>query len=267
LADERRQAQRLPRLLELSFQWEGEQHTGMTVQLSMTGAFVNTTVFPKIGERMDLVFRAHPGHPDIIFEGRVVRVIDQYSGNSVVPGMALEWRRLRTAGPPGYLARVLSTLFEHDVLVGSGKSGASWTPGPVIASRQADHQRDTDTLNTTISLPRALSEQFGERRKVPRVLCDVKALLLLNRLPVSGRLKDISPRGLRIQCDADFLNNGDVVTGRFPIPSREGHRLIRVTGVIVRLADHPEPPGFAAEIIGVGSQEDADALRRLFERM
>ena len=195
-----------------------------------------------------------------------MRVIDQYSGASVVPGMALEWHRLRTDGPPGYLARVLSTLFERDVLVGSSGAGAFWRPGPVIASRHVGPHRPTRAEDTTLTLPRAPSKQLGERRKTPRLGCDVKALLLLDDLPVPGRLKNISPGGIRIQCDAHASNTGDVVTARLPIPSPEGHRLIHITGVIVRLEDGLEP-GFAARILRAGSQQEADALQRLFDRM
>lgn len=257
-ANDRRRHMRVPRLLKLSFVWEGLPEIGVTTDISLGGAFINTTVFPPHGSLLELHLASDQG-PDIVFEGIINRAIDPLSRISVVPGVGVRWRQATTTGTTAHLARVFSTVFDVDITTDTLPDGRSlWTPeygaNAHSTQRLSTVRQDLDAIESVRPDVNASApvNRYGkvEHRVTHRYDSGAQVTFYVNRLPMNGVVRDISLRGLWVEGNGGIPRIGDVVTCRYPLPDQDGLRWARLVGVVVR-AKAGDDQGFAVEIIRI----------------
>lgn len=276
---DRRQGARHPRLLRMTFDWEGDTYQAVTTDISAAGAFLNTIVYPTDGTVLELVHTV--GDASVRFAAVVRRVVDPLSRISVVPGIGVSWMRIWTRGSAAGLTKELEGIFKQPVKVDaeSGPDGrvAVWTPGarsPIssAATRLADVRADLRQLEDvrppiegrTGPLPRVGTAV--ERRATPRAEIGAEVTFYANRIPLAGRVRDLSLRGMWVvSSDGTLPQVGDVVTCRYPLPDADQLRWARLVGVVIRSLGG-RAPGFAVEIIRIDNLGQSHAFESYIDR-
>jgi len=256
LSGDRRRYERTQRLIRLRFDWGGGNHFGVTTDLSFGGAFINTGVYPPPGTVLDFVYDPTGQGQPIIFTAVVQRVVDPLSRISVVPGIGIRWLQAMTHGSAESLSRLLTSLFKQEV-------GLELTPdGRVIWRPEHDDPADTpefkrtrhaqvrDDLSKLDRIVAPVAEKPLDRRSAPRFQTSTEVTVYVNRLPLNGRVRNISLRGLWVEAEGFLPRVGDVVTTRYPIEHKGEDRWVRLVGVVIRTRPAPDS-GFGLEIIRV----------------
>lgn len=250
MATDRRQHPRLPRLLKLFFDWDGLPTVAVTTDISVGGAFLNTTIYPAPDTRLTLRYRADGGL-DLRFHATVERAIDPLQRISVVPGIGVRWRSVQTDGSPDQLARVLAELFEAPVQVRQENGASVWRPQAALKSvrpRLDVFKQDIEALDEVRPKLPDRPAQGRERRQTDRYDARAKVTFFVNRRRLDGHVRDLSLRGLWVNCDGALPLAGDVVTCRYPVRKPSGLTWTKLVGVVVRTTEGASR-GFAVEIL------------------
>ena len=209
---DRRKYHRQSRLLRLRFKWEDHVEDAVTTDVSVGGAFVNTSVFPSEGTRMSLLYLPDQG-PKVAFGCVVTRVIDPLSRISVVPGIGVKWLGATTRGSNEYLESALKRLFGQPVAVTVSPNGqASWLAS---ISTEAVAVRSQSAVVRTMQSD---LEQIRGHQAVTEVLSAVpsdlnlEATFYVNRVPIVGKVSNLGRQRLRVQTYAPLPTIGDVTT-------------------------------------------------------
>ena len=264
---DRRKYHRQSRLLRLRFKWEDHVEDAVTTDVSVGGAFVNTSVFPSEGTRMSLLYLPDQG-PKVAFGCVVTRVIDPLSRISVVPGIGVKWLGATTRGSTEYLESALTRLFGQPVAVTVSPNGqASWLAS---ISTEAVAVRSQSAVVRTMQSD---LEQIRGHQAVTEVLSAVpsdlnlEATFYVNRVPIVGKVSNLGRQRLRVQTYAPLPTIGDVTTCQLSYGYRGTGGTARIVCVVAAVHDGAEP-GFELELVrvknlnGVALEDFIDALLR-----
>ncbi|MFT7624754.1 MAG: hypothetical protein ACI9WU_003944, partial [Myxococcota bacterium] len=284
MSGDRRRYVREPRFLRLVFKWREQEMVGITTNVSEGGAFLNVSDCPPEGSVVELLHEAVDDIPEILFAGIVQRVIDPLSRISVVPGVGVRWLQATSTEGAEKLRVALRSLLDVDtVQVTSDENGRGvWRPIRLdLADEAGDAPNNLNRVKQDLQriegsrpeVPRGLGPlpragEDLERRGVVRAESGVEVTFYVNRAPVSGSVRNVSLRGMWVDCHGEIPATGEVLTCRYPVPSKTGIRWVRLVGVIVR-RETGRKPGFGVETISVDNlgiprlfEEHVDALSR-----
>lgn len=256
---DRRAHVRQQRLLKLEFQWDGKSHTGVTTDVSIGGAFVNTSVYPAEGTVLDLVHRPDGSPHDVILRARIQRVADPSSRHSVLPGIGVEWLEVSTEASPGQLRWILQGIFRADLEVRRDADGhARWLPNGEPSTRRQTTQsqffRDLKSLEDVLPEPTGpdVTGQSGRRAQRRATESHVEVNVYVRGIPSVGWVQDVSMRGMWIESDqADLPDVGEIAQIHYPLPCDENVHYARLVGAVVRTENDGAARGFAIAIIRV----------------
>lgn len=256
MGSDRRRHPRHPRLLRVVFDFDRRAEVGVTTDVSEGGAFINTVCFPAVGSRLDLTHSTGDG-PDLVLHSVVIRVVDTLTRISVVPGVAVRWLGASTAGTAEHLRAMLRQVLDVTADVRISREGrALWFADvPDRSSPEADALRAASLRSDLARLedvrpplgPKA--EGTGhERRVAERTPLGIELLFYVNQIPLHGRVRDVSLRGLWVHASERMPHIGDLVTCRYPLPGDAGPA--RLVGIVVRV-EAGRNPGFGVEILRI----------------
>ncbi|MFT7623708.1 MAG: hypothetical protein ACI9WU_002891 [Myxococcota bacterium] len=259
MASDRRTQLRRPRLLRVRFTWDGEEHVGITTDLSLGGAFINTTIYPESGEIIELIHVPEGSDCEIVFRSVVRRVADPRSRHSLLPGLGVSFDQVSTTASIGMLEHLLRKIFHETLTVFKDEDHrAVWVPGSnntqpcltvpsgffadlkALEPVQPDPTRDRAEMGKT-----GRRAQRREPDPVPEVVYYVRGV------PTTGQVQDVSLRGLFVECADELPAVGDVATIHYPLPDPGELEYARIVGAVVRHETEGAARGFGVAILRV----------------
>lgn len=261
---DRRKHPRQARFLRLGFDWSSQRCLAVTTNVSTGGAFLNTAVLPPPGAQLDIAWAGGDGEPDVTFRGMVRRVVDPLSRISVVPGVGVAWLSARAPTSPHGLVRLLAPILGEVEVVADGDEAVWYPAAPMVAAPLCRIVKDLQRID---DLRPAVGETT-EPCPPSQSQSGVEVVFYVSREPFSGRVRNLTRRGLWVDTEGPLPCVGDVTTGRYPIGGVEAPLTwARMVGVVVRAQHTGDTRGFAVEIISVdnsaGFERHVAALEQL----
>ncbi len=256
---DRRAHVRRQRLLKVRFDWNGGTHVGVTTDLSLGGAFLNTTVYPPVGTELELVHVPDGSANEVTFRAQVRRVADPKSRNSVLPGVGVQWLEVVSDGTAGQLQWILKNIMETDLPVLRADDGTSrWVPGDWETGEDEGNNsgffRDLRALEDVLPEPGPERDEdpVSGRRARRYVLGEAtEVTVYVKGVPTVGYVRDVSLRGMYIESAGALPVVGEVAQVRYPLPDPVEIQYARLVCAVVRADDDDELRGFAVAIIRI----------------
>ena len=248
MAHDRRRHTRFSRFLKFTFTWEGRPEAGVSMDVSLSGAFINAALALPEGTRLTLSHLPGPGEPEIYFQAVTRRSVDPNRRISVVPGFAVLWQSAETAGSPEYLKRVLAAMLQTDVRVRAQHAGgAVWIAAghppqradPVRAALVDGDLKRLNGLRPALAALGALEGTPGFREGV-QIICYV------NREPFVGLVGGVQDRGFQVRTSGGVPRVGDAVTCHY----RSADPSARLVGVVSDVQTGRDR-GFVVELVRI----------------
>jgi hypothetical protein len=257
----------------MSFRYEDKRWTGITTDFSAYGAFINTTIYPKVGDELVLTYTLSlPKRQHIQFYTRVHRVVDPTIRESVPPGIAVSWTEIRSNMKPAALDKILSDLAETPIQSRALGTGSCWSPQDAEAEMASLRNADKDRLRQELSalnqklpcIPKRLKTETEDRRETRRIDTKTPILYFANHMPCQGVVEDMSLRGLFIATTVAPPAVGSTVVCRYPLPAtRNG---VRIIGVVTRVRVEGTR-GFGIQILRMFDEAAAKRFARYVDTM